>query len=82
MSRRSAVRRLVLAIVWVPLYAVVLYPLTLAILLITGAIEIGGTLLLGCEVSVRPQWVGDIWAWPSDNVAALLNNDREFRWLP
>ena len=82
MTRRDAAKRLVIAIPFVPIYAFVLYPASLAVGLVLGALAVLWELATGDS----PDWATDTaaraWAWPSNNMQVLMSGDGDFDWLP
>ena len=82
MARRDAVTRLVIAIPYVPLYAFVLYPVSLVIGLSLGAVAALWEAVTGSRPAWAPQTASRVWSWPSDNMRYLMSGDGEFDWLP
>lgn len=82
MGRRDAVKRLVIAVPYVPLYAFILYPVSLVIGLFLGAAAAIWEALTGNRPGWAPETAGRVWSWPSDNMHYLMSGDGEFDWLP
>jgi len=79
----QALRTLVMALVWMPLYLFVLAPLIFAIVLVFSLARFLYSLLTGAPFDLKPERTIEIWDWAEDNTLALLGaRGRQFRRTP
>ena len=82
MARREALKRLVIGIPYVPLYAFVLYPISLVVGLVLAALSIGWAIMTDEASSFKPELASRIWRFPSDNMRWIISGEGEFELLP
>ena len=82
MTRRNAVKRLLIGVPYAILYVAVLFPVALAVGVVVGVIALLYKLVFGR----LPAWLvnsGDrVWSWAGGNMRWALFNKGEFDWLP
>lgn len=82
MSRREALKRVGLGIIYLPLYVVVLYPAAFLIGIALGVVDVVYILVTG----EQPDYVGrfgkETWRWTGQNVGYILSGHGEFEPLP
>jgi len=83
MSRIDAFRRLIMALVWMPVYLVILAPLIFVIVVTLSVVRFIYAVVTGARFELRPRWAIDTWDWAEDNTLALMGDrGRTFRWTP
>lgn len=82
MTRRAALLRLLVGIPYVPIYYLILYPISLAIGLVLGAAAIAWELITGDPPNWAPRQASRVWSHPSDNMKWVMSGEGEFELLP
>lgn len=82
MSRREAVRRIVLGVIYLPLYALVLYPAALVIGLVLGMIDVVHILVTKEKPDYVARFGKELWSWTGQNMGYILSGEGDFEYLP
>jgi hypothetical protein len=80
--RREAVRRLVLGVVFIPLYVVVFYPAAFFTGIVLGAVDVGYILVTGEKPDYAGRLSVTIWMWTGGNIRYILSGEGDFELFP
>ena len=84
MARREAGKRLLIGVVYVPIYYFVLYPLVIALGIVVALVDISWTLLTGRSLRVKPTWASDSWESISQPITWIFSGEQRDKpgWVP
>lgn len=84
MARRDAFLRVLVGIVYLPLYYFVLYPLAFAVGIVLTAVDVLFTLVTGRRLEVKPRLATRLWEGVSQGVTWVFSGrERDKpRWVP
>lgn len=75
-------KRVGLGAVYLPLYALILYPAAFAIGILLGVIDVGYILVTGNKPDYAGRFAKETWSWTGQNVGYILSGHGEFEALP
>lgn len=83
MSRLGTLRHVTIAIPFLVLYVVVLFPAVFVLTIAAGILDFGYRLVTGSDDGTRlTDWSARLWAWNGSNAQHALSADDEFELLP
>lgn len=82
MTRRSAAKRLVAGLLYVPLYVFVLFPIAFVVAITGGVIEIAWSGVTGRPAASIPAFVDRVLSYTSGNLRWITTGRGSFEWLP
>lgn len=81
-ARKEVLKRTGLGVVYLPLYALLLYPVAFAVGVVLGIVDVGYTLVTGGRPDYAGEFANEVWSWTGGNVGYILSGDGEFEPVP
>lgn len=81
-KRGEALKRIGIGVIFIPLYAAILFPAAFAVAIVLAIVDVGYILVTGEKPDYAAKFIVDIWDWTGGNVKYLLSGHGEFHALP